>query len=150
MIEMAAIAVAFLNQVCEISDVIDVETGSRFGEQVVVITVPTNAEYVRVAALLPTDGHEYTMHIMPMFGLGYFTGNSTETKNVLSLAHVEPYNIYGSPENKKLDELLKEVEEREAEAWSSMTQDEKQVAIGSEIDRQRSSGRAEFGNCRPP
>ena len=100
---MTAIAVAFLNQVCEIPDVIDVSSANRFGEQVVVISIPPSAEHDKVKSLLPVDGYEYTLHIMPVLGLGSFTGNSKKTKEVLSLVHVSPYNIYGTPENKKLE-----------------------------------------------
>ena len=148
MIELASIAVAFLNQVCEIPDVIDVSTGDRFGEKVVVISIPTSAEHDKVKSLLPAGGDEYTLHIMPVFGLGSFTGNSKKTKEVLSLVHVSPYNIYGTPENKKLEELMKDVEAREAEVWTSMTPEEKRAAIGKEVERQRSAGRSDFGNCR--
>lgn len=144
---MTAIAVAFLNQVCEIPDVIDVSSGNRFGEQVVVISIPTSAEHDKVKSLLPVNEYEYTLHIMPVFGLGSFTGNSKETKEVLSLAYVSPYNIYGTPENKRLEELMKDVEAREAEVWASMTPEKKQAAIEKEVDRQRSAGRPDFGNC---
>lgn len=144
---MTAIAVAFLNQVCEIPDVIDVSAGNRFGEQVVVISIPTSAEHDKVKSLLPVGKYEYSLHIMPVFGLGSFTGNSKETKEVLSLAYVSPYNIYGTPENKKLEELMKDVEAREAEVWASMAPEKKQAAIEKEVDRQRSAGRPDFGNC---
>lgn len=63
------------------------------------------------------------------------------------MAYVSPYNIYGTPENKKLEELMKDVEAREAEVWASMTPEEKQAAIEKEVDRQRSGGRPDFGNC---
>ncbi len=144
---MTAIAVAFLVQVCEIPDVIDLSAGNRFGEQVVVISIPTSTEHDKVKSLLPAGEYEYSLHITPMFGMGSFTGNSKETKKVLSLAYVSPYNIYGTPENKKLEELMKDVEAREAEIWASMTPEEKQAAIEKEVDRQRSAGRPDFGNC---
>lgn len=147
MLQVTTIAIAFLNQVCEIPDVIDVSTADRFGEQVVVITIPTSAEHDSVKSMLPSEGHEYVLHIMPLFGLGSFTGNSAETRRVLSLVYVHPYNVYGSPENKKLEELMKEVAVREAEAWTSMTADEKRTAVNAEVERQRSAGRAKFGNC---
>lgn len=147
MLEIATIAVAFLNQVCEIPNVIDVSSEERFGEQVVVITIPTSSEHEKVTSMLPAEGHEYTLHIIQIFGLGSFTGNSEETKNVLSLSHVSPYNVYGTPENKKLEELMKGIETREAEAWSSMTSEEKRTAIDTEVERQRSIGRHDFGNC---
>ena len=138
---------AFLNQVCEIPDVIDVSSGNRFGEQVVIISIPTSAEHDKVKALLPEGGHEYSVHIMPLFGLGSFTGNSKETTEILSLMHVSPYNIYGTPENQKLEELMKEVEAREGAVWSAMTAEEKRAAIEKEIDKHRSAGRSGFGNC---
>ena len=144
---MTAIALAFLNQVCEIPDVIDVSAGNRFGERVVVISIPTSAEHDRVKSLLPVGEYEYSMHMVPVFGLGSFTGNSKDTKEVLSLAYVSPYNIYGTPENKKLEELMKDVEAREAEVWASMTPEKKRAAIEKEVDRQRSAGRPDFGNC---
>lgn len=147
MLEIASIAMAFVNQVCEIPDVIDVSTGDRFGEQVVVITIPTSAEHDNVKSMLPSEGREYELHIMPMFGLGSFTGNSTGTKTVLSLMNVYPYNVYGSPENKKLEDLMKEVETREAEIWASMTPDERRTVIETEVERRRSSGCPNFGNC---
>ena len=145
--EIASIAIAFLNQACEIPDVIDVSAGDRFGEQVVVVTIPTSAEHESVKSMLPTEGHEHTLHIMPLFGLGSFTGDSAETKRVLSLMYVNPYNVYGSPENKKLEGLMKEVEAREAEVWASMAPDERRAAIETEVERRRSAGRPDFGNC---
>ena len=48
---------------------------------------------------------------------------------------------------RKLEELTKNVEAREAEAWASMTPEKRQAAIGEEVDRQRFAGRADFGNC---
>ena len=138
---------AFLNQVCEIPDVIDVSSGNRFGEQVVIISIPTSAEHDKVKALLPEGEHEYSVRIMPLFGLGSFTGHSKETTEVLSLMHVSPYNIYGTPENQKLEELMKEVEAREGAVWGAMTPEEKRAAIEKEIDKQRSAGRSGFGNC---
>jgi len=147
LLELASIAVAFLNQACEVPDVIDVSVGDRFGEQVVVISIPTSAEHDKVKSLLPADGVEYTLHIMPVFGLGSFTGDSRETKEILSLVHVSPYNIYGTPDNKKLEGLVEVVEAREAEVWASMTPQEKRVAIDTEVSRQRSAGRPSFGNC---
>ena len=121
--------------------------GNRFGERVVVISIPTSAEHDRVNSLLPVGEYEYSLHIVPVFGLGSFTGNSKDTKEVLSLAYVSPYNIYGTPENKKLEELMKYVEAREAEVWASMTPEKKRAAIEKEVDRQRSAGRPDFGNC---
>jgi hypothetical protein len=144
---MASIAVAFLNQVCEIPDVIDVSSGDRFGQQVVVITIPTSSEHEKVKSMLPAEAHEYTLHVKPLFGLGSFTGHSEETRKVLSLAQVSPYNLYGTPENKKLEERMKGIETREAEVWASMTSDEKRAAIDTEVERQRSTGHREFGNC---
>ncbi|MGI9234683.1 MAG: hypothetical protein ACR2RD_13700 [Woeseiaceae bacterium] len=141
------ITAAFFNQVCENPDVIDVSSADRFGEQVIVISIPTSAEHDRVKSLLPADGHEYTLHITPVFGLGFFTGDSKETKGVLSLMHVSPYNIYGTPENKNLERLLKDVEVREAEVWASMNPEAKRAAIEEEVERQRSAGRPDFGNC---
>lgn len=149
MLEIALIAVAFMNQVCEIPDVIDVSRADRFGEQVVVISIPTGAEYDKVKSLLPVEGHKYALHIMPLFGLGSFTGNSRESKEVLSLAQFSPHNIFGSPENKRLEELMKGVEVREAEVWASMKAEARRAAIEKEIDRQRAAGRSNFGNCWP-
>ncbi len=61
--------------------------------------------------------------------------------------YVNRYNVYGSPENKKLEVLMKEVEAREAEVWASMTPDERRAAIETEVERKRSAGRPNFGNC---
>ena len=144
---MASIAMAFLNQVCEIPNVVDVSSGDRFGEQVLHISIPTSAESDEVKSLLPDVEHGYTLHITPLFGLGSFTGNSRETKEVLSLVYVSPYNIYGTPENTKLEKLMKNVHAREAEVWASMAPEEKRAAIEKEVDRRRSAGQPDFGNC---
>ena len=141
------IAAAFLNQVCEIPDVIDVSAADRFGESVIVISIPTSAEHDKVKSLLPVGEHGYTMHVMPIFGLGSFTGNSKETKEVLDLAFSSPYNIYGTPENKKIEKRMKDIEAREAEVWAAMRPEEKRAEIQKEVDRQRSAGRGDFGNC---
>lgn len=147
MIELVSIAAAFLNQACEIPDVIDVSAANRFGEQVVVISIPTSAEHDKVKSLLSANGYEYSLHISPVFGLGSFTGNTKQTKKVLSLMYVSPYNIYGTPENKKLEELMADVFARETEIWASMTPGEKRDAIDKEVERQRSAKRPDFGNC---
>ena len=144
---VASIAMSFLNQVCEIPDVIDISPAERFGEAVVVITVPTDAEREKTTPLLAEVQHEYSLHVMTLFGLGSFTGDSPETQKVLSLLYVKPYNIYGTPENKELEALMKEVESREASIWDSMPPSERQAAILAEIERQRASGRQNFGNC---
>ena len=149
MLEMATIAAAFLSQVCEISEVIDVSPGDRFGEQVVVITIPTNAEHDKVKSLLPSEGHNYILHVMPLFGIGSFTGNSSETKEVLALTHLSPYNVYGTPEYREFESLLRGVETREAEVWASMTTEERRAAIDEEVRSKRSVLRADFGNCWP-
>ena len=146
---VASIAMSFLNQVCEIPDVIDISPAERFGEAVVVITVPTDAERQKTTPLLAQVQHEYSLHVMTLFGLGSFTGDLPETQKVLSLLYVKPYNIYGTPENKELEALMKEVESREASIWASMTPAERQAAIRAEIERQRASGRQNFGNCWP-
>jgi len=143
----ASIAFSFVNQVCEIPDVIDVSPAERFGEEVVVVTVPTDAERDEIKPLLAQVEHKYNLHLMTLFGLGSFTGDSTETQKVLSLLYVEPYNVYGTPENRDLEALMDEVWSREAEVWASMAPTEKQAAIKSEIERQRASGRQNFGNC---
>ena len=119
----------------------------RFGEPVTVVWIPTRAEHDEVESLLPAEGYEHRLYIMPLFGLGSFTGDTKETKDVLSLMYVSPYNIYGTPENKELERLMKDVEEREAQAWAAMTAEEKRAAIHKEVERQRASGRPEFGNC---
>ena len=144
---VASIALSFLNQVCDIPDVIDVSPAERFGEDVVVVTVPTDAERQKVRPLLAQIEHEYSLHLMTLFGLGSFTGNSPETRKVLSLMYEKPYNVYGTPENKELEAMMTEVESREAEAWASMTAGEQRAAIQAEIDGQRAAGRQEFGNC---
>lgn len=144
---VASIALSFLNQVCEIPDVIDVSPANRFGEEVVVVTVPTHAEREKVALLLAKIQHEYSLHIMTLFGLGSFTADSPETKKVLSLLGVEPYNVYGTPENKVLETLMNQVEIREAAVWASKSPAEKSMAIEVEIKIQRASGRQDFGNC---
>jgi len=146
---VASIALSFLNQVCEIPDVIDVSPAERFGEEVVVITVPTEAEREKAKPLLAQVQHKYSLHVMTLFGLGSFTGDSPETQKVLSLLYVKPYNVYGTPENEELDALMKEVESREADIWASMTPAERRAAIQAEIERQRTSGRQNFGNCWP-
>ena len=144
---LASIALSFVNQVCEIPDVIDVSAADRFGEDVVVVIVPTDAERDKVRPLLAQVEHEYSLHLMTLFGLGSFTGDSPETKKVLSLTYLKPYNVYGTPENRELEALMDEVWSREAEVWASMTPAEKRAAIQAEIDRQRVSGRQNFGNC---
>ena len=144
---VASIALSFVNQVCEIPDVIDVSPAERFGEEVVVVTVPTDAEREKAKPLLAQVQHKYNLHVMTLFGLGSFTGDSPETQKVLSLLHVKPYNVYGTPENEELEALMKEVESREADIWASMTPAERQAAIQTEIERQRASGRQNFGNC---
>ena len=144
---VASIALSFLNQACEIPDVIDVSPAERFGEDVVVVTVPTDAERQKVKPLLAQIEHEYSLHLMTLFGLGSFTGDSPETQEVLSLMYVKPYNVYGTPENKELEAMMTEVESREAEVWASMTPVEQRAAIQAEIDGQRAAGRQEFGNC---
>lgn len=146
---VASIALSFLNQVCEIPDVIDVSPAERFGEAVVVITVPTDAEREKSTPLLAQVQHDYSLHVMTLFGLGSFTGDSPETQRVLSLLYVKPYNVYGTPENEELEALMKEIESREADIWASMTPAERQAAIQAEIETQRASGRQNFGNCWP-
>lgn len=143
------IALSFLDQVCGIPDVIDVSPAERFGEEVVVITVPTHAEREKVKPRLALVQHEYSLHIMTLFGLGSFTGDSPETQKVLSLLYVRPYNVYGTPENRELEALMEDVESREADVWASMTPVEKRAAIQAEIEKQRASGRQSFGNCWP-
>ena len=147
MLETVTVAAAFLSQVCGISEVIDVRPGDRFGEQVVVITIPTSAEHEKVMSLLPSEKHNYSLHLMPLFGIGSFTGGSSETQEVLALAHVSPYNVYGTPEYREFESLLKGVETREAEVWASMTTDERRAAIEEEVRSKRSALRADFGNC---
>ena len=147
MSDVASIALSFLNQVREIPDVIDVSPANRFGEEVVVITVPTPAERDKANPLLAQIEHSYSLHVMTLFGLGSFTGDSPETKKALSLMYVNPYNVYGTPENEELEALMKEVESREASVWASMTPEERRAAIQTEIDKQRASGRQDFGNC---
>ena len=146
---VASIALSFLNQVCEIPGVIDVSPAERFGEEVVVITVPTDAEREKAKPLLAQIQHQYSLHVMTLFGLGSFTGDSPKTQKVLSLMYVKPYNIYGTPENEELEALMKEVEYREADVWASMTPTERRAAIQAEIERQRASGRQNFGTCWP-
>ena len=138
---------SLISQVCSIPGVIDVSPAERFGEQVVVVTIPTSAEHDGVRSLLPVDGHNHSFHVMPLFGLGSFTGNSPVTKAALSLMYVEPYNVYGTPENEKLEVLLDDIWAQEAEVWASMSADERRKAIAKEVDRTRASGRTEFGNC---
>jgi len=84
---------------------------------------------------------------MPLFGLGSFTGNSSETKEVLSLTYISPYNVYGTPEYTKLEVLLRDVEAREEKVWALMTRDERRAAIEKEVRSKRSKGRADFANC---
>ena len=50
-----------MNQFCEIPDVIDVSPAERFGEDVVVVTVPTDAERDEVRPLLAQVKHEYNL-----------------------------------------------------------------------------------------
>ena len=114
---VASIALSFLNQVCEIPDVIDVSPAERFGEEVVVVTLPTDAEREKAMPLLDQIQHKYSLHVMTLFGLGSFTGDSPETQRVLSLIYVKPYNVYGTPENQEIEALMKEVESREADIW---------------------------------
>jgi len=138
-----------MNQVCEIPDVIDVSPANRFGEEVVVVTVPTHTEREKAKPLLAQVQHQYSLHVMTLFGLGSFTSDSPETQKVLSLSYVSPYNVYGTPENEELEALMKEVESREADIWASMTPSERRAAIQAEIERQRAAGRQNFGNCWP-
>ena len=144
---LASVALSFVTQVCEIPDVIDVSPAERFGEDVVVITVPTDAERDKIKPLLAQVEHEYNLHLMTLFGLGSFTGDSSETKKVLSLMYVRPYNVYGTPENEELEALMDGVWSREAEVWASMTPAEKRTAIQVEIEQRRASGQQNFGNC---
>ena len=113
----------------------------------VVITVPTDAERQKVVLLLENIEHTYSLHVMTLFGLGSFTGDTAETQKVLSLMYQQPYNVYGTPENAELEELMTEVESREADVWASMTTEERRAAIQGEIENQRASGRQDFGNC---
>ena len=143
---LTAIAVSFLAQVCDIPDVIDVATAERFGESVLVITIPTGVEHERVSSQIPPE-HQYSLHITPLFGLGSFTGDSAETQYALSLVTVSPYNVHGTEQNKTLEAQLKDVEAREAEAWAALPVQDRRAEIKAEIERRRAAGRREFGSC---
>ncbi len=147
MLELATIAAALLNQICEVPDVIDVTSGNRFGEQVIVVSIPTSAEHDRVTSLLPANWDGDRFYVMPVFGLGSFTGDSKETKEVLSLAYISPYNIYGTPEQKKLEKLMDDIFAREAEVWAAMTPEDRRAAVDKDVNRKRSEGDPDFGNC---
>ena len=147
MLKLASIAVVLMNSVCDIPGVIDVSEAERFGDQVLLITIPTAAEHEAVEAALPEEVRQRSLHIMPLFGLGSFTGDSPETKEALSLVYQHPYNVYGTPEQQKLDVMLKDIEARELEVWASMNEEERREAIAAEVKRQRAAGRTGFGNC---
>ena len=144
---MGPISPAFLTEACAIPNVIDVSPAERFGEPITLVSIPTSAERAEVESLLPAEGYEDRLYVMPVFGLGSFTGDTKETKDVVSLMYISPYNVYGTPENKELEKLMDDAFEREAQAWASMTAEEKREAIDQEVERQRASGRPEFGNC---
>ena len=136
-----------VSQACGLPDVIDVTEADRFGERVVVVSIPTSAEHDAVTEALGTIETAATLHIHPVFGLGSFTGDSEETRRVLSLAHERPYNEYGTPEYEQMQGWLKDVETRELDVWRSMSLAEKQRAIAAEVLDRRKSGRSGFGNC---
>jgi len=87
------------------------------------------------------------VHISPLFGIGSFTGESEETKKVMSLIYVSPYNVYGTPENREIEELLDGIMAREREAWASMDAETRRKEIEMEVEKRRAAGWSGFGNC---
>ena len=146
-LELAGVIAALMHQFCVGPDVLDVTLADRFGEQVVAVTIPTVDEYDAVSSTIPDSFRNVRVHISPLFGIGSFTGGFKETLEVLSLIYEEPYNVYGTPENRKLKELMAEVMVREREIWSSMDSEKRRNAIRKEIEEQRVSNGSEFGNC---
>jgi len=145
--ERDSIAEFVRNHVRDIPEVIDMSVEDLFGEHVVVIWIPTSAEREKVKSLLSEVGDSYTLRIAPLLGLGFFTGNSEDTKRVLSLVDFGPHNIYWPAEDDKVEALIRSIEIREARVWAAMSEADKRSAIEKEIVKQRSFGRHDFGNC---
>lgn len=146
-LELGRVIAVLIHQFCVGPDVLDVTLADRFGEQVVAVTIPTIDEHDAVSSTVPDSFRSVRVHIIPLFGIGSFTGKSKETLEVLSLIYEEPYNVYGTPENRKLKGLMDEVMVREREIWSSMDSEKRRDAIRTEIKEQRASRGSEFGNC---
>ena len=147
MTNAADIAAALVSAICSDPQVIDVSAAERFGEEVIVVTAATDVERDAVKASMPDEFKTANLHFTTLFGLGSFTGDTKATKKTLSLAYEHPYNVYGTPENEKLEALFAEVEEREREAWASMNEEERRDAITAEVNQWRDRGMTGFGNC---
>ena len=146
--EFAGIVAAFMQQFCGIPGVIDVSAGNRFGEDVVTVTVPTEDERETLSSSLPDSYEGVRVYIVPMFGIGSFTKESSDTKRFESLMYTPPYNVYGTPENRELDALAEKILDQEREAWVSMSDEARENAIEEEVSKRRESGWRQFGNCR--
>ena len=147
MTSLASIVAALMNAICGDPNVVDVSEAQRFGENLVVITVPTEAERDVVKAALPDEFSSVNLHFTTLFGLGSFTGDTKATKKALSLAYSPPYNVYGTPENEQLETLFDEIRAREAEAWALMNEEERRDAVSAEVIQWREKGMTGFGNC---
>ncbi len=147
MTDLANIVAALMNAICSDPNVVDISPAERFGEAVIVVTAPTDAERDAVKAALPDEFSDANLHFTTLFGLGTFTGDTAATQKTLSLAYTPPYNVYGTPENQELETLFDEVWARERDAWASMNEDERRDAITAGVNQQRVRGMTDFGNC---
>ena len=146
-LELARILAVFMHQFCDVPDVLNVSLADRFGEQVVSVTIPTIDEHDTVSSMITDEYPTVRVHISPLFGIGSFTGESEETKKVMSLIYVSPYNVHGTPENRELEKLMDGVMAREREAWTSMDVETRRKEIEKEVEKRRASGWPDFGNC---
>ena len=136
-----------MHQFCDIPEVIDVSAADRFGEQVVAVTIPTVDEHDAVSSMISDYDPNVSVHISPLFGIGSLTKESKETKKFESLIYKYPYNVYGTPEHKKLEELMKRVQARDKEVWASMDKKSRHAEIEKAIKVRRTYFRSDFGNC---
>jgi hypothetical protein len=148
-VEISAVVDEMKKQFGNSPVVIDVTTGNRFGEDVVVLTVPTQIEREALGESVPGYFEGVRIEVIPMFGIGSFTRDSSDTRRFTALIYTPPYNVYGTPENKEMDALAAKILLREREAWASMSDEAREKAIADEVVSRRKNGWHAFGNCMP-